>query len=196
MANIVVFHSVLGVREGVLELSKYLEEHGHRVFCMDLYDGRSFNDMDEAFEFFNGIGIQGLMERTVSYTKEVPGDAFYIGFSNGGASALLLSGTKPGAKGCVMLHAALPIHALGIEKWPATVPVEVHYAKADPWKEEEEIKAFEDDINGSGASYQYFEYPVKGHLFTDPLLPEYHKESADLLLKRVLKFVEDNEVRT
>jgi len=192
MANIVVFHSVLGIRQGVVELKKYLEDHGHRVFCIDLYDGRSFDDMDEAFKFFEGIGIKGLMERTVSYTKEVPDDAFYIGFSNGGASALLLAGTKPGAKGCIMLHAALPIHAFGIEKWPPKVPVEVHYAKVDPWKEEEEINAFEEDVKGSGASYEYFEYPVEGHLFTDPLLPEYNKASADLLLERVLNFIERN----
>ncbi len=192
MANIVVFHSVLGIRAGVTDLKKQLEDRGHRVYCIDLYDGRSFDDMEEAFGFFEEIGIQGLMERTVKYTEEVPKDAFYLGFSNGGASALLLAGTIPGSKGCILLHAALPIQALGIDKWPETVPVEVHYAKVDPWKEEEEIRAFEEDVKKSGASYEYYEYPVEGHLFTDPLLPEYHKESADLLVEKVLKFIEEN----
>lgn len=193
MANVIVFHSVLGIRKGVLDLSRKLTEIGHQVYCIDLYDGSSFDDMDEAFEYFSRLGIKGLMERTREYTKELPEDAVYIGFSNGGASAQLLAGKKPGAKGCILLHAALPVTALGIEKWPAEVPVQVHYAEKDPWKEEEEIQAFKKDVVESGAPFKYYEYPVEGHLFTDALLPEYHEECAQLLLKRVVKFIEDIE---
>ena len=190
MANVIVFHSVLGVRTSILDFCQKLENHGHHVNCVDLYDGKSFDDMQEAYDHFVSIGIPGMMERTLRYTRDLPGDAVYIGFSNGGASALLLAGTKPGAKGCVLIHAAMPITALGIEKWPAAVPVEVHYAKVDPWKEVDGILQLEKEVKASGASYAYHEYPIEGHLFTDAALPEYHRESSDRVFQRVLRLID------
>lgn len=189
MANIIIFHSVLGVRKGVLDLADRLEDNGHRAYCVDLYDGISFDDMDRAMEFFMSIGIPQLIERTITYTQDLPNDSIYIGFSNGGASAMLLAGTKPHAMGCVLLHAALPLEELGIEKWPSDVPVQIHYAAADPWKEQSSIDALERDIREAGASYAYYEYPVEGHLFTDSLLPEYNEEASELLISRVLDFI-------
>jgi len=190
MANVIVFHSVLGVRRGIHDFCQKLEEHGHHVDCVDLYDGKSFDDMQEALDHFLSIGIPEMMERTVTYTQGLPRDAVYIGFSNGGASAMLLAGTKQGARGCILIHAALPINELGIEKWPSDVPVEVHYAKLDPWKEEDSVTRLGMDIQLSGASYEYHEYPVEGHLFTDAALPEYHQESSDCVFERVLGFID------
>lgn len=196
MANIIVFHSVLGVRKSILDFSDMLEEKGHKVYIVDLYDGKSFDDMKEAFAYFLSIGIPEMMERSVKYTKDLPGDSIYIGFSNGGASALLLAGTKLGAKGCILLHAALPLEELGLEKWPGRIPVEVHYAKIDPWKDEESIAKLSDEVLSSGASYNYYEYPIEGHLFTDKSMPEYSKENSDLLSERVLSAVGriDNDI--
>jgi dienelactone hydrolase len=192
MANVIVFHSVLGIRKSILDFCKKLEKNGHHVDCVDLYDGSSFDDMQEALDHFFGIGIPEMMGRTFKYTQDLPHDAVYIGFSNGGASALLLAGTKPGAKGCILIHAALPIRELGIEKWPSDVPVEVHYAEADPWKEEESVTQLAHDITQSGASYQYHEYPIGGHLFTDAGMPEYHQASSDSVIENVLRFIDQS----
>lgn len=198
MANVIVFHSVLGIRRGILDFCQEMEHQGHHVHCVDLYDGKSFDDMKEAFDHFLSIGIPEMMERTFKYTQALPGEAVYVGFSNGGASAMLLAGTKPGAKGCLLMHAALPINELGIEKWPAEVPVEVHYAKTDPWKEDEGIAQLKKDIEQSGAFFKFYEYPTEGHLFTDAELPEYNEASTGLLFQRVnqfLKKVDDTTVK-
>ncbi len=88
------------------------------------------------------------------------------------------------------MHAALPIKELGIETRPADVPVQVHYAKTDPWKDEEGVTQLEHDIVQSGASYEYFEYPIEGHLFTDADLPEYHDVSTNILFERVNQFLQ------
>ncbi|MDZ4170520.1 MAG: dienelactone hydrolase family protein [Methanobacteriaceae archaeon] len=193
MANIIIFHSVLGITRGIVDFSEKLKEKGHQVFAVDLYNGKSFDDMQEAFDYFLSIGIPEMVDRTIKYTKDLPHDAIYIGFSNGGSSAMLLAGTKPGAKGCILLHAALPIKELGIENWPSNVPVEVHYAKVDPWKDEKNVAKLTNDIKNSGASYQYYEYSLEGHLFTDAEMHEYNKESADLLFERVLSFINQFE---
>lgn len=62
-----------------------------------------------------------------------------LAFSNGGACAELLAATRPGARGAILMHAPLPIRDLGWTAWPATVPVEVHFAEKDPLRNEEVI---------------------------------------------------------
>lgn len=109
-----------------------LREKGHNVLTPDLYEGETFDDMEQANRRFQEIGITEMISRTMSSIKDFPSEAVYAGFSNGGASAQLLAGTRYGAKGCLLFHAALPLNTLGIEKWPSGVPVQVHYASKDP----------------------------------------------------------------
>lgn len=191
MANIVIFHSVLGLRKGIIEAAEMLREKGHNVLTPDLYEGETFDDMEKANRRFQEIGIPEMMSRTMTSINDFPNDAVYAGFSNGGASALLHAGTRPGAKGCLLFHAALPLNALGIEKWPSDVPVRVHYARKDPWKNQQFIDQLSNSVHQSGASYEYFEYPCTGHLFTDPYLPDYDKRSTELLWQRVIRFLQN-----
>ena len=47
MAEIVLFHSALGLRPGVRAASDRLRSAGHTVHTSDLFDGRVFDRMDE-----------------------------------------------------------------------------------------------------------------------------------------------------
>lgn len=47
MAEIVLFHSALGLRPGVRAASDRLRSAGHTVHTPDLFDGRVFDRMDE-----------------------------------------------------------------------------------------------------------------------------------------------------
>ncbi|MGW0732124.1 dienelactone hydrolase family protein [Streptomyces sp. NPDC002851] len=192
MTEIVLFHSVLGLRPGVTDAAERLRSAGHLVHTPDLYDGKVFDDYTTALEWVESIGgIPELISRTQAAVAELPEAVVYAGFSNGGASAELLAATRPGARGAVLLHAALPLAAFGASAWPEDVPVQVHYAADDPFREQELIDAFAASVRDSGASYEFFEYPVSGHLITDPSLPEeYHQESAEMLFARVLEFLE------
>lgn len=42
MANVVIFHSVLGIRVGITGAAEVLKKEGHTVYIVDLYDGKSF----------------------------------------------------------------------------------------------------------------------------------------------------------
>ncbi len=116
MANIVIFHSVLGLRRGIIEAAEMLKDEGHNVLTPDLYNGETFDDMGEALEKFEEIGIEEMVSRTISSVEDFPSETVYAGFSNGGTSAELLAGTKPGAQGCLLFHAALPLNMIGIER--------------------------------------------------------------------------------
>lgn len=188
MPTIIMFHSIYGLQQGVLDAAEYLRKNGMTVYTPDLYDGEVFDDLESATRKFLEIGIPGMIQRSIAAVRDLPSDVVYAGFSNGGASAASLAGTRPGAKGCLLFHAALPLPNLGITKWPSTVPVQVHYARTDPWRNQQGIEAFAADVRASGASYEFFEYPVDGHLFTDPGMPEYNAEATRVLWERAAAF--------
>lgn len=189
MANIVLFHSVLGLRPAVKAAAEKLRKAGHTVFTPDLYSGKVFDDMEAADTKFQEIGISEMMSRTMQSASALPEDLVYAGFSNGGASAELLAATRKGAKGCILFHAALPLQALGLNNWSPTIPVQIHYAAEDPRRNDEWIKAFSDSVQQAGAKLEFYEYACKGHLFTDTDLQDYNHDAAELLWERVLEFL-------
>ncbi len=193
MADIVLFHSVLGPRLGVTDAAERLRAAGHTVHTPDLYRGEAtFDDYEPAMAFVRAMGYPELMARTVASVEDLPNDVVYAGFSNGGASAELLAATRPGAAGALLFHAAMPLAEFGLAQWPGTVPVQVHYAKEDPFRDDQDvIDSFAADVQRSGARYEFFDYPGSGHLFTDPSrADEYDQASAELLWRRALMFLE------
>jgi dienelactone hydrolase len=190
MTTVVLFHSVLGLRPAVLATGDALRAAGHEVAVPDLYDGEVFDDMDVAVRHYEGIGVPEMIRRTEAAVADLPADVVYAGFSNGGASAEYLAASRPGARGALLLHAALPLAGLGIPAWPAGVPVQVHYAVSDPWRSADGVDLLAESVRASGGRFEFFEYPVTGHLFADPGLPEYDATSAELLLERMLQFLD------
>ena len=108
--------------------------------------------------------------------KDLLSDVVYAGFSYGGASALLLAGTRSDAKGCLLFYTALPLQMVGILILPMKVLMQAQYAHIDPWRNQSWIDQFVSKIRDSGAGYEFFECPVAGHLFTEPDLREYYAD--------------------
>lgn len=84
MAHLALFHSVLGVRPGVLEAADRLRAAGHEVLVVDQYDGQVFDDYDEADRFATAIGYPMLMQRAVEAVQCLPDGFIAAEFSNGG----------------------------------------------------------------------------------------------------------------
>ena len=188
MSQIALFHSVLGVRPGVLDAAKRLSGGGHQVHVADQYDGRVFDDYDKASAHAQSVGYPALMERAVTAVENLPDGFIAAGFSNGGAMAEYVA-TKRRVAGVVMLSGVLPLDMLGVSKWPADVPAQIHYTTDDPFRRQEGINAVTDAIRAVGAPLEVFDYPGKGHLFTDASLPdEYDPDATAELWQRVLEF--------
>jgi len=189
LATVILFHSVCGLRRGVLLAADRLRRSGHTVYTPDLYDGAVFDDFAEAQKMAESLGIRELVSRTIAAVQDLPEEVVYAGFSNGGASAELLAATRNGTKGCLMFHAALPLDLIGVPVWPSSVPVQVHYADRDPFRNDAWIASFAASVRESGAPYEYYGYPAAGHLFADPDLPDFNRVSADLMWRRVIAFL-------
>jgi dienelactone hydrolase len=188
MSQIALFHSVLGVRPGVLDAARRLSASGHQVHVVDQYDGRVFDGYDEASAYAQEIGYPALMGHAVAAVEHLPDGFIAAGFSNGGAMAEYVAAQRRVA-GVVMLSGVLPLEMLGVSKWPAGVPAQIHYTADDPFRGQEEIDAVTAAIRAAGAPLEVFDYPGGGHLFTDASLPdEYDPDATAVLWQRVLDF--------
>src|SRR5215217_8289195 len=159
MAEVVLFHSVLGVRPGVIAAADRLRAAGHTVHTPDLYDGEIFDDLDEGMRKEEALGYREIARRAREAVVRLPEGLFFAGFSMGVAYAELLTASRPGALGAVLMHGAVPVEGLseffGIDRWPEGVPVQVHYAASDPWVETEgEVAPLRDAVTEAGADFE------------------------------------------
>ena len=88
------------------------------------------------------LGYREIARRAREAVAGLPEGLVFAGFSMGVAHAELLTATRPGALGAVLMHGAVPVEGLseffGVDRWPEGVSVQVHYAADDPWVEAEE----------------------------------------------------------
>ncbi|MGC4068385.1 MAG: dienelactone hydrolase family protein [Polyangiaceae bacterium] len=183
MATIVLFHSALGVTAGVRRFAAALGGDGDTVLTPDLFDGETFRNVEQGARKRDALGIPELMRRASAAVEVCPLDSIYAGFSMGAAAAQYLALSRPGARGLVLMHAVLPLAALGASQWPP-VPVQIHTSEGDPWVDDVVVVDF-----ARAASATVFRYPGNGHLFTDRDDPDYDAASADLLERRVREFI-------
>ena len=188
MAEVLLFHHAQGQTPGVLAFADELRRAGHTVHTPDLFNGRTFESLDEGLAYAGEIGFGEVMESGVRAADELPRGLVYAGFSLGVMPAQKLAQTRPGARGALFFHACLPTSEFG-SSWPADVPVQIHGMEADPFF------ADEGDLDAARAlveeadNAELFIYPGDQHLFADDGLPSYDADAASLLRQRVLDFL-------
>ena len=189
MTDIALFHSVLGVRQGIDDAADILREAGHRVTVVDQYEGRSFSDYAEASEFAEGTGYPTLMARALAAVADLPDGFATVGFSNGGGMATYVALHRPVSR-VVLCSGALPLDKIGADAWPAEVPAQLHYMIEDPFKTGGSVESVMKSVNEAAAIAEYHQYPGRGHLFTDQSRPdEYDAAATASLWTAVLRFL-------
>ena len=187
MSEVLLYHHVQGLTEGVRSFADRLREAGHTVHTPDLFDGRTFETIEEGLAFAREAGFAALGERGVAAAEGFGPGLVYAGFSFGVVIAQQLAQTRPGAGGALLMYSCLPVSEFG-EAWPAGVPVQVHGKENDEFFLEDLEAARE--LAGSTNEAELFLYPGEEHLFADSSLPAYDPAAAELLTERVLAFLE------
>ncbi|TMM26896.1 MAG: dienelactone hydrolase [Actinobacteria bacterium] len=187
MNEVVLYHHVQGLTEGVQSFAEELRQAGHIVHTPDLFDGRTFDTIEEGMAFAREAGFGPLAERGLAAAKGIRPDVVYAGFSFGVTVAQQLAQTRPGARGALLIYSCLPVSEFG-DAWPEGVPVQVHGKDADPFFAEDlqAAQALVDATDGA----ELFLYPGEEHLFADSSLPAYDAVAAALLTERVLAFLD------
>jgi dienelactone hydrolase len=184
MSTVLLFHSALGLRPAVHHLADRFRAAGNTVHTPDLFEGGVFDDLEEAVAHRDAIGIPELARRGAAAAEGLPADVVYAGFSMGVGSAEMLALTRPGARGALLYHGALPTAAFNTT-WPTSLPLQVHTMEHDPWVDLDVARTLTAEASG-----ELYTYPGAGHLFTDPDLPDYDPRATALLIERSLALLE------
>ena len=187
VAEVLLFHHAQGQTRGFLAFADELRAAGHVVHAPDLYDGRTFNELDEGVGYAREVGFGTIAERGRLAAEGLPDDLVYAGFSLGAMPAQMLAQTRPGATGALLFSAAFPASEFG-GSWPTGVPLQVHMMEDDEWAAEDLPAARE--LVESTDEAELFLYPGDSHLFADSSLPDYDEDAATLLKQRVLAFLD------
>ncbi|MEV5713536.1 dienelactone hydrolase family protein [Amycolatopsis mediterranei] len=185
MSDIVVFHSVLGLRPVELGFADRLRAAGHRVTTPDLYDGRAVSTLDAGLALKDAVGWAAIARRARDAVQDLPAETVLVGVSMGAGVVETVLPHRPGTAGVVLLHAvgALPG---GLS---ADLPVQVHVADPDPIAPPAQVAAWREAAARSGADARVYTYPGIGHFYTDADGPEYDASAAELTWERVTAFL-------
>ena len=191
MVQVLLFHHAQGLTPGVLSFAADVRAAGHVVHTPDLFDGRTFNTIDEGLAYIGEVGFDEMRECGVRAAAELPHELVYAGFSFGVLPAQKLAQTRPGARGALLFHSCLPISGdWAFGPWPDSVPVQIHGMDNDP------IFVGEGDIDAAREivekveNAELFLYPGDQHYFADSSLPSYVPDAAALLTRRMLAFLD------
>ena len=188
MAELLLFHHARGLTAGVLSFADELRAAGHVVHAPDLYDGKTFADLDDGVGYAREVGFDTIGERGRLAAEGLPNEIVYAGFSLGAMPAQMLAQTRPGAKGALLFHGCVPPSEFG-GPWPQGVPLQIHLMEADKWALEGDLDAAR-ELDETVESAELFLYPGDRHLFADNSLPDYDESAATLLKQRVLSFLD------
>jgi dienelactone hydrolase len=187
MVHVVLFHSATGLKAPVHAFAEALRSDGHVVATPDLFEGQTFATTEAGIVHRDALGIEVLMGRAMAAAADLPDDVVYAGFSMGAAAACALAVSKPGARGALLMHGAVPLSLLGVPQWPA-VPVGLHTSPADLFCPDEDVASFAASVRAS-APLEHHAYAGTGHLFSHADMPEHDAAAAALLLSRVRDFL-------
>jgi dienelactone hydrolase len=184
MTEIVLFHHAQGLTPGVLAFADELRQAGHTVHTPDMYEGRTFDTLDAGMAHAGAVGFDAIIGRGLAAAETLPAEVVYAGFSLGVMPAQQLAQNRPGARGALLYHAAVPLPHLG-PSWPDGVPLQLHVMDHDENGDVEEAKVLAKQVEGA----ELFLYPGSAHLFADPSLSEHDPEAAALLTARTLELL-------
>lgn len=186
MAEVLLYHHIQGLTDGVCAFAEELRRDGHTVHTPDLFDGRTFTSIEDGFGFARKAGFDALRERGAAAADDLPTDLVYAGFSFGVMIAQRLTQTRPVARGALLMSSCIPVTEFG-STWPDGVPVQVHGKDGDEFFDEDLPAARE--LAASTPDAELFLYPGDQHLFADSSLAAYDADAAALLLERVRAFL-------
>jgi dienelactone hydrolase len=191
MAGVLLFHHAQGLTDGVRAFADDLRAGGHDVHVPDLYDGNTFATLAEGIDYAKKVGFGAVFEQGRLAADGLPDELVYIGLSLGVMPAQSLAQTRPGAKGAVLISAAVPASEFG-GAWPSGVSLQVHMMDADPIVVDEgDLDAARGLVEGIEGA-ELFVYPGNGHLFVDRSLPDHDEGAAARATERVLGFLDAN----
>jgi dienelactone hydrolase len=193
VAEVVLFHHVQGLTDGVRAFAEELRAGGYTVHTPDLFEGARPESIDEGMAYAGTVGDEALRARADGAVADLPDGLVYAGISFGASEAQRLAQTRPGAAGAMLYEGCMPITGeWAFGPWPDGVPVQIHGMERDPFFGlGGDLEAARELVDTVGPELsELFVYPGDRHLFTDSSLPSYDAEATSLVAERSREFLD------
>ena len=177
MAEILLFHHAQGQTPGFLAFADDLRAAGHVVHAPDLYDGNTFDDLDEGVGYAKQVGFGEILERGRLAAEGLPERARLCRFLARRHARAAAGPDARGLQGSAAVLGGAACLRVRDGAWPPGVPVQIHMMEDDEWAEEDLPAARELVEANDGA--ELFLYPGDGHLFADSSLAGLRRERRD-----------------
>lgn len=153
----------------------------------DLFEGHTFDTVEEGMAFKDQVGKDELLKRAVLAAAPYSDQGLvYAGFSFGASVAQTLALGDAKARGLLLLHGTSDIaENASVDE----LPVQLHVADPDPFESHDWQTSWYLQMQRTGADVEVYRYPGAGHLFTDPELPDFDQDAAELTWKVSLGFL-------
>ena len=193
MTDVVLFHHVQGLTDGIREFAARLGGQTHTVHTPDLYQGAVAANLEDGFAIKNEIGDDELAERAEQALVDRAPELVYAGISLGVMTAQRMAQTRSGALGALLYEACVPVTGeWAFGPWPEGLPVQVHGMDDDEFfAHEGDIDAARDIVASLGPEKgELHTYPGNHHLFIDSSLSTYDAEATALVIDRSRAFLD------
>lgn len=191
-AGILVLHAWWGLNSFFKEFCDGLAKEGFTVLAPDLRDGEIATTIDEAKALMEkeiGEYIAGIMIAAKDYLREkVKNKIGVIGFSMGGAWALVLASETPDEIGATVLFYGNE----GVDYTKVTSKVMGHYSDNDEWEPNEFVDNTFAEFKKAGVDATLHIYPGVAHWFFESDRLEYDSAAAQLAWDRTIEFLKKN----
>jgi pimeloyl-ACP methyl ester carboxylesterase len=158
VAEVLLFHHVLGRTRGMMGLRDQLQVGGNRVYVPDLFEGHVFTDRREGRAYVQQIGVDTILERARRAAEKLPRQLVFAGVSMGALAAYELTRSREGAVAALIISAAF--EPVDLQSWPEAVPAQIHVMEDDPLLTPGDTAAMR-TVAASKSGIQLFSYP--GH---------------------------------
>ncbi|KIF74052.1 dienelactone hydrolase [Streptomyces sp. 150FB] len=186
--DIILFHSMYGLRPAVSAWAERLRAAGHQVHVPDLFGGETADTVEGGAELKDKIGKEELLRRAIMAAAPYSDRGLvYAGFSLGGSIAQTLALGDEKARGLLLMHGTSDIaENASVDE----LPVQLHVADPDPFETHDWLTTWYLRMRQVGADVEVFGHPGAGHLYTDPELPDYDSAAAEKTWQVGLAFIE------
>ena len=190
--GILVLHAWWGLKPFFKQVCDQLAEQGYTVLAPDLRNGQIAKTIEEAKELMansDGQFVGDTVMAAKDYLREtVKNKIGVVGFSMGGAWALILASSKPEQIAAIVLFYGNE----GVDYGKITAKVMGHYSDNDEWEPNEYVENTFAEFKKAGVDATLHIYPKVGHWFVESDRPEYDSSAASLAWDRTFEFLKKN----
>lgn len=187
--GVLVLHAWWGLKPFFKQVCNQIASQGFTVLAPDMREGQIATTIDEAkalMENSNSDFTGGVVFTAKDYLREITkGKIGVVGFSMGGAWALILASTVSEQVGAVTLFYGNE----DVDVSKITAKVMGHFSDNDEWEPNEWVDKKFGQMKEAGVDYTLHIYPGVAHWFMEDDRPEYDSAAAQLAWSRTFEFL-------